>query len=142
MKALILVLLFAFFSIPINAQQSKIYYDYLNKANKQAIKGGTLILTGIGTTLGGVVLLSKYGFWHDPPGLYGHVSYSGPTIWCPISIVIIGGGIALFGNGVPRLIAGCVKRGRAHKQLQITTVSFYSPKATESINGIAVMIRF
>jgi len=52
MKALILVLLFTFFSIPINAQQSKINYDYLNKANKQAIKGGTLILTGIGQLLG------------------------------------------------------------------------------------------
>jgi hypothetical protein len=142
MKALILVLLLAIMSIPVNAQQSKIYDDYLNNANKQAKRGGTLILTGIGTTVGGGILLAEYGFWYDPPGPNGHVSYSGPTIWCPISIVIIGGGIALFSNGVVSLIAGSVKRGWAQKHLQMSMVSYMSPGATRPINGIGVIIRF
>ena len=147
MKKLIIVLLLSIFTISVNAQQSKIDYDYLNKtfdylnkAKKQANAGGILMLTGIGTVVGGGVLESRCG-QRQNPSQYGTESHD-QTIWLPIGLLVMAGGVAIFSVGVSNLVAGSVKKGWANKHLQMTMVSFRSPGATEPINGIGIKIRF
>jgi hypothetical protein len=150
LKSLIIMLFLATLSMPVNAQQSKIDYNYLNgnfdylkRAQKQARTGGVLMLTGIGAVIGGVVLFNNYGQWNERSG-YGPnkgLGDSQQTIWYPIGFLVSAGGFAIFGIGVSNLIPGCVKIGKAKKNLRMTTVSYRLPGTTEPIYGIVVKIR-
>ena len=151
LKSLIIILFLATLSIPVNAQQSKIDYnylnknfDYLNKAKKQARIGGVLMLTGIGAVYGGGVLFNRYGQWNEKYGYGPHkaaVDYQ-QTIWYPIGLLVSAGGFAVFGVGVSNLIPGCIKTGRAKRNLKMATVSFRFPGSTDRVNGIGITVRF
>jgi hypothetical protein len=138
MKKFFALCIILMLTLSVNAQQSQIYLDYLKKANNQAIKGGTLILTGIGACWGGSVLVKEYGTEPRNPG--AHDSHM--TMWYPIGLIVMVAGVPLFSVGVSNLIAGSVKKGWAHKHLQVTMVSFKSPGVTAPINGIGFDIRF
>ena len=147
MKKLILCLLIAVFTVPIDAQlKSQLNQEQLNlylvKAKKMKNVGFALTIIGSVTTVGGSVMASNGLFRHYPstPGHITNDTYS--TVGGVIGLGLVIVGVPLLCIGIPTLTIGIIKYHTAQKNLQISLINIKSPSSYTSINGIGLKIRF
>ena len=140
MKRLFILLMIGIFTISINAQQSQLNLDYLQKAKRKVGAGTALIIVGAGTMVVGVVMyfkgLNDIGDSNTGTEIFSNAD----NAYLGLAIMVVGG--ILTDIGIPFLIVGSIQKHRAERNLQLSMVQFKSPNNNALINGIGLKIRF
>jgi uncharacterized membrane protein YidH (DUF202 family) len=141
MKKIFLLIVIGISTFSLNAQQAQADLDYLKSSRKEIKIGTALTIAGAGTAIVGTLMFVNGTRTY--PSTPGHITKDTYTSTEGIiGYVLMPAGVILIGIGIPVLIAGCLHKSRAQRNLQMSLVNITTPINCASINGIRLSIRF